>query len=51
MLYQQHENRLIEEQDEHIEEINEIAVRLKNQGQEINQELKRQNQIITGLDA
>ena len=35
-----------QEQDEHIEEIHSMAVRMKKTGQDINSELQHQNQVI-----
>jgi hypothetical protein len=36
----------VEEQEQHLDEINEIAKRLKEQGKEINHELDKQGHLI-----
>jgi len=40
----------MEEQDQALDEINDIAKRLKDQGREINSELNKQGQLIEDLD-
>jgi uncharacterized coiled-coil DUF342 family protein len=40
----------IDEQEQHLDEINEIAKRLKEQGKEINHELDKQGHLIEELD-
>lgn len=40
----------LEEQDQHLDEINDIAKRLKDQGREINSELTKQGHLIEDLD-
>ncbi len=40
------QNELIEEQDQHLDEINEIAQRLKKQGQVMNKEIDEQGKYI-----
>ena len=40
----------LEEQDQHLDEINDIAKRLKEQGKEINSELDKQGHLIEELD-
>lgn len=44
------QNELIEEQDQHLDEINEIANRLKLQGKEINREIDNQGKYIGELN-
>ena len=44
------QNELIEEQDQHLDEINEIANRLKVQGKEINREIDNQGRYIGELN-
>ena len=41
---------LVEEQDQHLDEINEIAGRLKLQGKEISKEIDKQGGLIKELD-
>lgn len=43
------QNELIEEQDQHLDEINEIAARLKKGGIEMNKEINDQEQYIGEL--
>lgn len=43
------QNELIEEQDQHLDEINEIATRLKKGGVEMNKEIDKQGQYIGEL--
>ena len=43
-------NELIEEQDQHLDEINEIAGRLKIQGKEISKEIDKQGVLVRDLD-
>ena len=40
----------LEEQEGHLDEINDIAKRLKDQGREINSELSKQDHLIGDLD-
>lgn len=47
---QRMKNELIEEQDQHLDEINEIAGRLKIQGKEISKEIDKQAVLVRDLD-
>ena len=45
-----YQKQQMEEQDQHLDEINDIAKRLKEQGKDINSELDKQGHLIEELD-